>query len=244
MFFDLAFSPVSQEKSTLEYQNETFMQKPVPFTQDGGLWTTNEGKKKKEGVVGGVLLGTLGRDRQSERLPRRHWLLWAAPPTLLCPIKVFSGQTRPIRGLEWWLSLPLSGVTVRPITVTARQDLSGTEKERPAITAPCEMYFWVGMLLFGVGGESPENFFLKSVQWVREGIWCLGLGNGLLGTDSSAPHWVVKASKRSCTPPSHMLGWLFPPKKNPPKFRNQLLSSRAINNKHWMHIYYFYWLLQ
>lgn len=213
MFFDLAFFPVSQEKSTLEYQNETFMQKPVPFTQDGGLWTTNEGKKKKEGVVGGVLLGTLGRDRQSEWFPRRHWLLWAAPPTLLCPIKVFSGQTRPISGLEWWLSLPLSGVTVRPITVTARQDLSGTEKERPAITAPCEMYFWVGMLLFGVGGESPENFFLKSVQWVREGIWCLGLGNGLLGTDSSAPHWVVKASKRNCTPPSHMLGWLFPKKK-------------------------------
>lgn len=40
----------------------------------------------------------------------------------------------------------------------------------------------------GWGGKSPENFFLKSVQWVREGIWCLGLGNGLFGTDSSAPH--------------------------------------------------------
>lgn len=33
---------------------------------------------------------------------------------------------------------------------------------------------WVG------GGESPEDFFLMSVQRVKEGIWCLGLGNGLL----------------------------------------------------------------
>lgn len=56
--------------------------------------------------------------------------------------------------------------------------------------APCEMYFWVGVLLLGVGwgGESREDSFLMSVPWVKEGIGCLGLGNGLLGTDSSAPH--------------------------------------------------------
>lgn len=42
--------------------------------------------------------------------------------------------------------------------------------------------------VWGGGCESPEDFFLMSVQRVKEGIWCLGLGNGLLGTDSSAPH--------------------------------------------------------
>lgn len=36
-FFDLKCFQVSQEKSTLKYQTETFMQKPVPFTQEGAL---------------------------------------------------------------------------------------------------------------------------------------------------------------------------------------------------------------
>lgn len=89
------------------------------------------------------------------------------------------------------MSLLLSGGTVRPITVTARQDLSGTEKERPAIATAVQNVLLGGHVAvwgFGEGGESPEDFFLMSVQRVKEGIWCLGLGNGLLGTDSSAPH--------------------------------------------------------
>lgn len=47
----------------------------------------------------------------------------------------------------------------------------------------------------GEGGESPEHFFLMSMQRVKEGMWCLGLGNGLLGTDSSAPIELSKIAK-------------------------------------------------
>lgn len=46
MFFDLTFFVLSQEKNTLKYQTETYMQKPVPFTRGGDLWTTKEGKRK------------------------------------------------------------------------------------------------------------------------------------------------------------------------------------------------------
>lgn len=43
--------------------------------------------------------------------------------------------------------------------------------------------FWVGM----EGGDPKRVFFLMSVRQVKEGIRCLGLGNGLPETDSSAP---------------------------------------------------------
>lgn len=195
-FLTSHFFKSAGRKEPLKYQTETFLQKPIPFTQEGALWTTNEGKKKLgRGSRWGVM-GNFGQGQTIRVVAQETLTSLCSPPTLLCPIKVFSIQTGPISGPEWWLSLLLSGGTVRPITVTARQDLSGTEKERPAIAVLCKMYFWVGMLLFGVGGKSPEDFFLMSVQRVKEGIWRLGLGNGLLGTDSSAPHWVVKASQK------------------------------------------------
>lgn len=42
--------------------------------------------------------------------------------------------------------------------------------------------------VWGRGWGSLEDFFVISLQQVKEGMWCLGLGNGVLETDSSEPH--------------------------------------------------------
>lgn len=70
------------------------------------------------------------------------------------------------------MSLPLCAVTVRPVTVTARQDLSETEKERPRHPTAAQNVLLGGhvvVLSEAEGCESLEDFILMWMQQVGGG---------------------------------------------------------------------------
>lgn len=245
MFFDLAFFPVSQEKSTLEYQNETFMQKPVPFTQDGGLWTTNEGKKKKgRGSRWGVI-GNFGQGQTIGVVAQETLTSLSSTPHSALP---HQSLFRPDKADQWPRVMVVSSFVWRYSTAHHCDGSTRPEwnrkREARHHSAVRNVLLGGHVVVWG-GGRIPREF-LSKVSAVGQrgdmvsGAWEWPAWDGFISTPLSC-----QSKQKELHSSLAYVGLTFPKKKKKtPKFRNQLLSSSAINNKHWVHIYYFYWLLQ
>lgn len=119
------------------------------------------------------------------------------PPPCFAPSKSFqSRQGRSVAQSDGCLSF-CEAVQYGPSLWRLDKTWEAQPKKGPAVQPLCQMYFWVGMLLFGVGsffgvwGAKPPRVFLSKVSAAGQrggyGVW--GLGNGLFCWDGfiSAP---------------------------------------------------------
>lgn len=138
-----------------------------------------------------------GTDNQSGCPGDTNFSVHHPPPhPILGPVKVFSVQTG-----RWWLSPLLSGSPVQYVSSPmAGQDLGRTDTDRPDTKLLHKMYFWVGTLLFSLGGAAvgvnPRRSSLQrqcsGSKW-GYGVW--GLGMACLGRIHQHPIELSKPAK-------------------------------------------------
>lgn len=127
--------------------------------QEGALWTTNEGKNRMGrgswwGVMGNFGQGQTIRAVAQETLTS----LCSKPPPRFAPSKSFqSRQGRSVAQSDGCLFFCLA-VQYGPSLWRLDKTWAGQKNKGPAIAARCKIYFWVGVLLLGVLGESPRGF--------------------------------------------------------------------------------------
>lgn len=151
------------------------MQKPVPFSPDGGCWTTNEGEREWEGVVGEVLWGNFEQEQTITLVSQETLTSPCITPhmhTLLCAVKA-SFQSRQGRSeaqsdgcLFFCLSVQYAPLLRRLDEVWARQKKKGPSLHCCAkCTLARAFCCCCCCLALGLGGgcrvESPRGFLFK-----------------------------------------------------------------------------------